>query len=67
MTQHLTAGCFFQNFFQLTGCHFAAQQRLNAGGEIRRGLRADLIVVDHKVNVKQVFLGGKEQTFTEAE
>jgi len=36
-------------------------------GEIRRGLRADLIVVDHKINVKQVFLGGQKQTFKASE
>ena len=30
-------------------------------GEIREGLRADLIITDHKMNIKKVFVGGKEK------
>lgn len=32
-------------------------------GEIREGLRADLILVDHKMNVKTVIMKGKIKTF----
>ncbi len=32
-------------------------------GEIREGLRADLIITDHKMNIKTVIVGGKVQEF----
>ena len=40
---------------------FVGDGKIAGFGEMRTGLRADLILVDHKMNVSAVFLAGERK------
>lgn len=52
-------GASIVDAFRVASYNPARATGFNDRGEIREGLRADLILVDHKMNVKTVILGGK--------
>lgn len=53
-------GASLVDVFKMAAYNPAKAIGLTDRGEIAVGKRADLIFVDHKMNVKKVFLGGKE-------
>ncbi len=53
-------GASIVNVFQFASYNPARAVGFTDRGEIRVGLRADLIVVDHKMNVQRVYLQGEE-------
>jgi len=52
-------GASIVDAFRVASYNPARATGFNDRGEILEGLRADLILVDHKMNVKTVILGGK--------
>ena len=54
----LHTGASIVDVFKLASRNPASAAGFCDRGEIRRGLRADLVVVDYKMNVQNVFLKG---------
>ena len=52
-------GASLVDIFRVASYNPARATGFTDRGEIREGLRADLVFVDHKMNVSTVILGGK--------
>ena len=52
-------GASLVDLFKFASLNPAKAVGLNDRGEIRKGLKGDLIIVDHKMNVKKVIVDGE--------